>query len=614
MDDANNNELNTMNNETDSVTVSENNGKVKLTKKIKDFFSDIGDKYRRLFEMCPYSFAVVMAVTLVLAFLVIARENGFDAAGDNAGRICRFLLYGGMIVLASELAFEADNVFKKFVAPVLGIVIGFLLERVAEAGKINLPFFKANYERVDLMLAAYLVICISICLFLAYKRSDLEITEYVTALFGETGRIIFVYGVLSVGIIVLFWMFTELLFGDMEYLGVVLVLLFGCYYLPSFLFLCFETKKDDSVFLKNLINYVLMGICIVGIAIIYCYFLKVIFTNAIPSNSIFVIILIVFSVSVPVSLMCVSYGTEAKLYNVAIYMPYVFAPMILLQTYALYLRIADYGLTSLRYMGIFCICFEVIYIVMYAFFWKRLHWILCVFALFAFIVAYLPLFNAEAVSARSQKRVFYDMIARSDELSDNERKRMLSAYNYLSGDSYRYGYSYGEEFVASLSGDVKEKVATLAEIDDKQEDTCHRYYLCLLPKYSTVDVSKYSMFVPVRLEYGDGYEDDKTEYNEDAKVWVYPSEINSGYTVYSKDVNDTYENVALETIDVNDTFAKYIEASIKSDKDTMVVDEISLPDGCKIVVSYISICYHTDFVHNKPIVESVIGNGYLLSE
>ena len=101
-----------------------------------------------------------------------------------------------------------------------------------------------------------------------------------------------------------------------------------------------------------------------------------------------------------------------------------------MQIYAIAVRVLDYGLTPMRYLGIMLIIFEIIYIALYYKKKEKIENILIVFLCMSVICLYVPFINMYDVSFYSQYNNL-KIYKEKDILTENDEKRIRGAYQYL---------------------------------------------------------------------------------------------------------------------------------------------------------------------------------------
>ena len=144
---------------------------------------------------------------------------------------------------------------------------------------------------------------------------------------------------------------------------------------------------------KILIKYVMLIMVLIGFVFFYIYLVKMIVTRSLPSNQVFLVCTILFVAGIPTALMSRSFD-EGTIYDKIIkYIPMAFIPAIILQTISIALRINQYGLTVMRYIGVMILVLEIAYTVLYIFKYDKLKYIFIVGAILAFIMTYVPILN-----------------------------------------------------------------------------------------------------------------------------------------------------------------------------------------------------------------------------
>lgn len=332
--------------------------------------------------------------------------------------------------------------------------------------------------RIISWTAGFCIITFALGLFFSFIR--MENPSFAAFLSCNYSRLFFAYItflVLLAGTATLTGIFTVLLWGDFtEIYAAVFALIFGGYYIMRFIACFTEETEEPNIFVSVLIRYVMLIMSIAAFVIIYIYMIKILVLKEFPSNEVFEILTSLFVASMPVAYMAAGLlrddegasseekmtaeevseenneaaGDEASavntsgqeksastlLYRLASYLPFIFIPFIFLQIYTAGARIAQYGLTPKRYLGLAMIAFEIVYIVLYSIFYKvkerRISIILPVIAGFALICAWMPGVNALDLSKSVQISFIRSYLkdAASDDKTDKAR-RAAAAYEYI---------------------------------------------------------------------------------------------------------------------------------------------------------------------------------------
>lgn len=287
--------------------------------------------------------------------------------------------------------------------------------------------------RVVMYIFAYVVILILLNLYANFKRTiGMSFSTYCFRVFSRTFLAGVVYGVLCFGSLMLTLIFTTLLWGDLdELLFPIIIIITGMYFGASVFHAVGSAGDDVSSFMEVVIRYVMFFMCAAAYLIIYIYMLKIVITWNFPSNSVFLILTALFTVSMPIAYMSLSQKNDF-VHKLANLMPILFAPFIVLQAMSMGMRIVQHGFTPSRCMAIFFIVFETIYVIWHIASRGRMQGMLIVLVCFAVVSVYLPGINVLSFSKNMGYLSVKTAINRDyTQFSENRFSRFVSAVDYL---------------------------------------------------------------------------------------------------------------------------------------------------------------------------------------
>ena len=283
--------------------------------------------------------------------------------------------------------------------------------------------------------AMYVLILLGLSFLALIKDSGLSFEQYMLRLIVSSLRMILILVVLNLGLLLILWMFNTLIakFDYSGWLYYTEIILLALVYLPYGLScLVDQSEPEQTRFARGLVLYALMPMLIAAMGIIYIYMFKLVITWDFPSNQVYPICAVLFGAGFVIWTMAYAYTRKnvSVFYNKIIrYMKYIYAPFVLLESYAIGIRIYEYGWTIVRYAAVVFIILQVIYII-----WeplvnlillirreKRIHyaehyeWIVYVLFILAFFALIFPWSSAEYVEYTSQQ-------SRFETVCDNVRK------------------------------------------------------------------------------------------------------------------------------------------------------------------------------------------------
>ena len=204
-----------------------------------------------------------------------------------------------------------------------------------------------------------------------------------------------------------------------------------------------ESLKDYNLpkIVEVLICYILIPLILIYTAILYLYFVKIIFTLKMPKGIVSHLVLwyTTFSLFIIIMATPITYKNKfAKFYKK--YFPLISIPLILLALFSINERIFQYGVTENRYLVVILILwllFNMIFIIK-----ADVKWVLISF-IFAVLVAIFSPFNLVNVSINSQNKRLERIlkkngiiqnkkfINKNNELSQRTKNEIMSIIDYF---------------------------------------------------------------------------------------------------------------------------------------------------------------------------------------
>lgn len=368
---------------------------------------------------------------------------------------------------------------------------------------------------VTAFTAGLVAIAALIALYFSYSHDiDQKFNEHVINACSNIFFTSIIYGVIQIGVLLLTAIVSVLLYdGAFSYMLPVIVLINGLFYVPAVIMALIRKNENANMFVQILVRYILLILVSLAYIIIYLYMFKLVFTLSVPSNSVYAILTALFVISMSISYMCTAFEPTGLLQKIAINMPLIFAPFIIMQAYTVIVRIGQYGITPKRYFGLVFILFEAVYIVVYTVMQKKDHEIigrnlLLIMCAFILVSVFLPGINARALSSTLAKRTLSSYVSKAGAgiaMSDREYSRAYSAYDFLS-DRYfansktdQYFKDLGEDTVATL----REKAGKAATALNDEPDMRNIWYSCSLTDITGknyLDISGYSTMQHVMIQ------------------------------------------------------------------------------------------------------------------
>ncbi|MBO5146745.1 MAG: DUF4153 domain-containing protein [Lachnospiraceae bacterium] len=389
----------------------------------------------------------------------------------------------------------------------------------------------------------YVLFALSLGIFLCYwfgsKNGIFNFADYLVRVFAGFVRASLIYTVLMIGSLMIVGIIMELFDIEFELLLRVEILILGGYYVPALLVCVFPEKEEKSRLTGFLIKYVLTGMVMCAVAVIYIYMLKILITFDMPSNAVFRIVAWLFVLGVPVCTMNGHYQEGNPLKKVSTVLVYMMLPLVLMQSFSIIVRIREHGLTPMRYLCIALLLFEVMVLILYYVKRNRLGIMMGVIPIAIIVSCFLPFINMDYVSYLNQKTALEKVLslsagkqeALSEETYEHLLKRAKGAYEYLEDNEY------AKDYIARSKDQVKE---VLSKVMEEEKEPATIYYMEHVSP-NEFSVSGYDKFYPVRHTVNRDTED-----------------IGSGYVILLGE--ETYgKEVRLELKDFLEPYKKYAD-------------------------------------------------------
>lgn len=394
---------------------------------MKKLFLKIISPVKKIFSKYP--------VTIVLTYILTAFiALTFDTDIIDNETISQIIFF--LFTWCAGVFFVENYVKNK--KNFLGVIITFVISTI---------FYILSYILMveDLIfLKIYITYLSGIIIFSLYKiisDSKLDLKDYMLKTFTNMFYVSVIYFVLNIGIVVLSSIFITLILDGEGFYWLVrlLILLFGMFYVPAIINSLVNVEIEESKFFKKLLLYVLLPLVVFASLIIYLYIIKLFVNGDVVKNEIFVILALIFVVNFPICVMARNYNKIKLVDKITKIMMFSYIFFIVLQMYAMNLRVSQYGLTEYRYLAYWFVLIEAITIVL--FLYKDLKYMKSILLVLFAISAVLNLtpFTPERVSALSQKKIldeFVDKDINFDECTKKEKLKYSGAYNYLSKSYY----------------------------------------------------------------------------------------------------------------------------------------------------------------------------------
>lgn len=257
--------------------------------------------------------------------------------------------------------------------------------------------------RLVYIICGFALILIVLIVFAAWKRSDREFKNFTERSFRNCLLVVTASGIIGILVLVLLLIIAALFDTFFEKaLAIAAILTAGLLTIPGCMGALQESESEPGRFFRIIVRLVFPVFEIAAILIGYIYGIRLIPQEHLPSNSIFAVVTWLFVICFFVWLIDDVDSEDHVFAKIRRWIPAAFLPLTLLQGFALYLRIAQYGFTARRYIGLALVVFELVVIGFWMIRRKKLALVLPIGAAFAAILTLLPFTNIPAVERWSE--------------------------------------------------------------------------------------------------------------------------------------------------------------------------------------------------------------------
>ena len=351
-----------------------------------------------------------------------------------------------------------------------------------------------------------------------------------------------------------------------------------------------ESLKDYNLpkIVEVLICYILIPLILIYTAILYLYFVKIIFTLKMPKGIVSHLVLwyTTFSLFIVIMATPITYKNKfAKFYKK--YFPLISIPLILLALFSINERIFQYGVTENRYLVVILILwllFNMIFIIK-----ADVKWVLISF-IFAVLVAIFSPFNLVNVSINSQNKRLERILKKNGII---QNKKFINKNNELSQRTKNEIMSIIDYFYNNASEIKRKKIKILEKTYEKPEE-----FMKVIgvndswKSYENIDIQEKNIVSDIALKTDDDIEITKIK-GYDYLIYdfsvSYPLDTNetkeidnNGYKIILKNENLTIKNIQknIEILNINlNKIANEIYLKIKEKAKRQNQSYVKLPEN-----------------------------------
>jgi len=511
--------------------------------KIKKMFSGMVDSVKETLKKFPITTILVFVITLITAFLVI--DTDFSEAVEEIIAhilcICGFTALGSWFV---EAIFTEKTDTKRFIGYVISFVISIAFDRI-----LKLELFEESFR--ERLVIEYIIACFLATVYVLAGKAKDKFEKYILNLILNLKRATIIFGIISIGFLILYSIFTILILDSLEFTIVarILCLFAGFYYVPVVIKSFAGEDAEDTKFNKAVFSKVLLFLITLAMAIIYIYIAKIFLITEVPKNELFGILSMIFVCSYPVYVVNKNYSEKGSfIYKINNAIPYLFIPFIFLQIYAMGIRILQYGLTYSRYMACVLVIYEIVAIAL-AVIKESKHLkenILSALVISA-VITITPL-NFDNLPKLNQKSIvdkYVEQGVEFDSLNEEDKKKFAGSYQYIEDD---------EKYVnENLTQVEKEKLSSYStyRYSHNYEEKSEIKNVYLRKDFDDVDISKYTRVYEIPYSYSSN--GTVLNYNDEIQLEVdlkdYANQIIEANETSEATANRVFEEIEVVKVD-----------------------------------------------------------------
>lgn len=539
---------------------------------VKEYLSRTFRMVINLFRKYPLTLIIVVCLTLFLT--TFTNTSVFKSTTlENVTIFGVMWTIGTIFIETLNLKNQKNTVIFYVLAAIISFIFVKLPQNVY--GLFN--------EHITRIMTGYGLILILLSMYVIIKKENITFQEYVLKIFNNTFNSTITYGIVNIGMTLIIVIFTELIldgrYGEILFKSQILLL--GLFYFPSILNSLSDVKEETSSFFKGLVKYVLLPLVTIAIIIIYIYIAKILIQRKMPSNIIFRILAGIFIVGFPVWNIARCFKEQKTIYKVSGILPYTYLPFICLEVYSVGVRIIEFGLTPIRYIGIAFIIFQII-VLLFSIRKRKigLEYSFIVLSAITFIACMTPL-NLNTMSKLSQKQILVSILGEEtnfNNLLEMEKKKVNSAYVYLIDN---YGNDYIPKYIKNMENEINSYSKVKINYRKYEEINFYDYG-------KEIEVKQYYSILPIRMA-------DSKYNNGNIKIFDYDNNY-----VTNAEIKYTVE----KAIELNRQKSDLAENYILNNR-YVYINEIQT-----IYINDLNITYNSST--NEVI--SIVLSGYLLSK
>ncbi|MBD5519973.1 MAG: DUF4153 domain-containing protein [Lachnospiraceae bacterium] len=563
-----------------------------LKEKLCEFYNNL----KKSFESYKVTYVAIVLVTLYSAVIDMSYDLKLELPFDEM-IVVRVLCIFGVAAAFIETYFKEKSKAKIpafAAAAVIACIAAYNLGLKKGEQLMNMSGDIIKDVTTRLLIGYLLLLMLGI-VYYSFKKSGFSFEEYTLRIFSNLVKVYIFYFILIIGTLIIAEIFDALFIDGYSSLSdACLILVTGLYFAPQCLAALSDMRDTPGYFIKTIVKYVLSCMTICSMAIVYLYMLKIIIMFEIPSNEIFSIVSVLFCLGIPIWIVVGYYRDGTKYSKVLSVLPYVFAPLIILQIYSMGIRIYEHGMTNERYMGLMLIGFEIGTVIIWKLCKQKYEVLIKLLAIIIVVAVFVPVVNMESVSNIWQKaflQKYYQAVIDGRDITDIEYERMMGAYSYLADkpqmkavtDKYNV---YEDQFVWA----VGEHTTSTPKLTDY---ATHYVHCCQM--VGDIDINEYKKFS--MLNQDESYDKISSSSRADSKPGV-------DFSQFKFIVRETGEEIVVDISDFAEKCMEYEKEHPNTDKEIISAgmkqyNRIELDDGRILYINHFELRYNEGIKDGK---------------
>ena len=371
---------------------------------------------------------IVTNLFLLITIILIIFHN----ESETANKLLVFSISTSIFTLFTECFTKKRNI-PYAVSIILGTLIGAFCDN-------------SDYTRI--IMGILLTTPIGI-VYLMMKNSKMSSDKYITQAFTNLLKVGIIGFILNIGIMLVVGLFSGLIYElDYDVFTKLEFIIILTYFIPAGIISLEKIEKENTKFIYVLNNYVLLPLVTIATAIIYLYIIKLIITLKLPDTSIFGMLTALLISGIPTVLMVLSYEEKNIFNKIADKLRYLFIPLLILQTYAITLRISEFSITESRYMGVMALIIGISAVILLIKEKKNFKLVLIPTIILILIATIPPYINMEEFPNYMQIRRLTKIMPKGtkfEDLTPEKKQQVLSIRYYVTNTKYYPKYLLEEE-------------------------------------------------------------------------------------------------------------------------------------------------------------------------